>query len=161
MQSKVTDLRREMKGRLKTRLFFLHPGVLHSGVLTIIPDYHSRAFVKGKGGGRSAPLCMYWGIWWRTMEWPERKLFSRAHMEGLWISFWTKKKKVTNGVVTVTTLCFFRWYWWRRWRGDVCALSVTGITHNVKAENWVKTERREVLTHGSIQRDHLWHFSVK
>ena len=51
MQSKVTDLRREMKGRLKTRLFFLHPGVLHSGVLTIIPDYHSRAFVKGKGGG--------------------------------------------------------------------------------------------------------------
>lgn len=51
VQSKVTDLRREMKGRLKIRLFFLHPGVLYSGVLAIIPDSHSRAFVKGKGGG--------------------------------------------------------------------------------------------------------------
>ena len=32
-------------------MFFLHPGVLYSGVLAIIPDSHSRAFVKGKGGG--------------------------------------------------------------------------------------------------------------
>ena len=53
VQSKATGLRREQEGRLKIRLFFVHPGVLHSRVLTIIPDYHSRAFVfvKWRGGG--------------------------------------------------------------------------------------------------------------
>ena len=50
VQSKATGLRREQEGRLKIRLFFVHPEVLHSRVLTIIPDYHSRAFVKWKGG---------------------------------------------------------------------------------------------------------------
>ena len=62
VQSKATGLRREQEGRLKIRLFFVHPEVLHSRVLTIIPDYHSRAFVKwkgGGGGGRSASLCMW------------------------------------------------------------------------------------------------------
>ena len=71
VQSKATGLRREQEGRLKIRLFFVHPGVLHSRVLTIIPDYHSRAFVFVKwrgGGGRSASLCVWWGIWWRRME---------------------------------------------------------------------------------------------
>lgn len=48
VQSKVTDLRREMKGQLKIRLYICN---LYSGVLAIIPDSHSRAFVKGKGGG--------------------------------------------------------------------------------------------------------------
>ena len=86
VQSKATGLRREQEGRLKIRLFFVHPEVLHSRVLTIIPDYHSRAFVKWKGGGAGVLLhCVcgeeFGGEGWRRILWPE--LFSRAHMEGL------------------------------------------------------------------------------
>ena len=89
VQSKATGLRREQEGRLKIRLFFVHPGVLHSRVLTIIPDYHSRAFVfvKWRGGGGVLLHCVcgeeIGGEGWRRILWPERKLFSRAHMEGL------------------------------------------------------------------------------
>ena len=63
VQSKATGLRREQEGRLKIRLFFVHPEVLHSRVLTIIPDYHSRAFVKWKGGGGGAGVLLHcvWG----------------------------------------------------------------------------------------------------
>ena len=91
VQSKATGLRREQEGRLKIRLFFVHPEVLHSRVLTIIPDYHSRAFVKWKGGGGGRAFCFIVyvvrnlvekdGEGWRRILWPE--LFSRAHMEGL------------------------------------------------------------------------------
>ena len=88
VQSKATGLRREQEGRLKIRLFFVHPGVLHSRVLTIIPDYHSRAFVfvKWRGGGVLLHCVCgeeFGGEGWRRILWPERKLFSRAHMEGL------------------------------------------------------------------------------
>ena len=75
VQSKATGLRREQEGRLKIRLFFVHPEVLHSRVLTIIPDYHSRAFVKWKGGGAAAGVLLhcvcgeeFGGEGWRRME---------------------------------------------------------------------------------------------
>ena len=107
VQSKVTDLRRELKGRLKIKLFFLHPGVLYSGVLTIIPDSHSRAFVKGKGGGGLLHcVCAeeFDGEGWSGLN--ANSLVELTWRVGESVS--ELKKKVANGVVTVTNLCFFR-----------------------------------------------------
>ena len=61
------------ESQLKSQAAQADPGVLHSRVLTIIPDYHSRAFVKWKGGGAGVLLhCVcgeeFGGEGWRRME---------------------------------------------------------------------------------------------